>query len=329
MTTPSLPVTFDDVLAARERIASWVRRTPVLTSKAIDERLGCRVFFKCEMFQRTGSFKARGAFSRLTQLTPEERARGVVAFSSGNHGQATALAARELGLRATIVMPNDAPALKLAATQGYGARVVFYNRAAGEDREAIARRIAEEEGPVVVPSFDDNGVIAGQGTLALELLEEAPDLDVILTPCGGGGLLSGVSVAARSVRPEIRTYGVEPEAGNDLQLSVERGEVVTLPATPKTIADSLQTVSPAQRTLDIVRALAAGVLTVSDLELRSAMALAASRMKILVEPGGAAAFAALLHGKVPDTAGRRVGVVLSGGNVDLARFGELVSGLDS
>ena len=327
-TSPRLSVRFDDVMAARERIAPRVRRTPVLTSRSIDERLGCRVFFKCEMFQRTGAFKARGAFSRLTQLTPEERERGVVAFSSGNHGQAVALAARELGLRATIVMPSDAPALKLAATRGYGARVVFYDRAAGEDRVAIAQRIAEEEGPVVVPSFDDAGVIAGQGTLALELLEEVPELDVILTPCGGGGLFSGICVAARTLRPEIRLYGVEPEAGNDLQLSLERGEVVTIPP-PKTIADSLQTVSPAQQTLDIVQALGTGILTVSDLELRNAMAVAALRMKVIVEPGGAAGFAALLHGKAPDTAGRRVGVVLSGGNVDLARFGELVSGLEA
>lgn len=327
-TSPRLSVSFDDVMAARERIAPRVRRTPVLTSRSIDERLGCRVFFKCEMFQRTGAFKARGAFSRLTQLTPEERERGVVAFSSGNHGQAVALAARELGLRATIVMPNDAPALKLAATRGYGARVVFYDRAAGEDRVAIAQRIAEEEGPVVVPSFDDAGVIAGQGTLALELLEEVPELDVIVTPCGGGGLFSGVCVASSALRPQIRLYGVEPEAGNDLQLSLERGEVVTI-APPKTIADSLQTISPAQQTLDIIQALGTGVLTVSDLELRNAMAVAALRMKVIVEPGGAAGFAALLHGKVPDTAGHRVGVVLSGGNVDLARFGELVSGLET
>lgn len=325
--SPRLPVTSGDVLAARERIAPWVRRTPVLTSRTVDERLGCSVFFKCEIFQRTGSFKARGAFSRLTQLTPEERARGVVAFSSGNHGQAVAFAARELGIRATVIMPNDAPALKLAATRGYGARIVLYDRVGGEDRVAIARRIAEEEGPVVVPSFDDDGVIAGQGTLGFELLEDVPDLDVILTPVGGGGLLSGVSLAAKSLRPEIRTYGVEPETGNDVQLSFERGELVTIPI-PKTIADAIQTTSPAQRTLDILRALAAGILTVSDAELRNAMALAASRMKIVVEPGGAAGLAALLHGKVPDTAGRRVGVVLSGGNVDLARFGELVSGLD-
>ncbi|HBL25392.1 MAG TPA: serine dehydratase [Acidobacteria bacterium] len=324
--SPQLTVRLEDVRAARERIAPWIHRTPVLTSRTADERMGCRTFFKCETFQRTGAFKARGAFARLTQLTPEERARGVVAFSSGNHGQATACAARELGIRATVVMPKDAPALKLAATRGYGARVVFYDRAAGEDREAIARRISEEEGLVVVPSFDDDGVIAGQGTLALELLEEVPDLDVIVTPCAGGGLLSGVTIAARSIRPEIRTYGVEPEAGNDMQLSMERGEVVTIPP-PRTIADSLQTMAAAQRTLDILRALSAGILTVSDLELRRAMAFAAERMKIVVEPGGAAGFAALLHGKVPDTAGRKVGVVLSGGNVDLALFGELVAGL--
>lgn len=327
-THPPLSVRFDDVLAARERIAPWVHRTPVLTSRFMDERLGCRAFFKCEMFQRVGAFKARGAFSRLTRLTPEEKERGVVAFSSGNHGQAVALAARELGVRATIVMPNDAPALKLAATRGYGARVVIYDRTGGEDREAVARRIAEEEGPVVVPPFDDDDVIAGQGTLGLELLEEVPDLDVIVTPCGGGGLLSGVSVAATALRPGIRIYAVEPEAGNDFQLSLERGELVSLPATPKTIADSLQTLAPAQRTFDIARALLQGILTVSDLELRRAMALTALWMKILVEPGGAAGLAALLHGKVPDAAGRKVGVVLSGGNVDLARFGELVSSLD-
>jgi threonine dehydratase len=326
-TSPQLAVSFADIQAARERIAPWIHRTPVLTSRRIDEQLGCRVFFKCEIFQRAGAFKARGAFSRLTQLTPEERARGVVAFSSGNHGQAVALAARELGMRATVVMPNDAPALKLAATRGYGARVVLYNRAAGEDRVAIARRISEEEGPVVVPAYDDDGVIAGQGTVGLELLEEVPDLDVIVTPCGGAGLLSGVSLSARALRPETRVYGVEPETGNDVQLSVERGELVTIPL-PRTIADSLQTTAPAQRTLDIVRALSAGVLTVSDLELRKAMALAAACLKVVVEPGGSAGFAALLHGKVPDAAGRRVGVVLSGGNVDPARFGELLSGLE-
>lgn len=321
--TPKLSVTFDDVRAARERIAAHVHRTPVLSSRQIDERVGCRVVFKCETFQRVGAFKARGAFSRLTLLTPEERARGVVAFSSGNHAQAVALAARELGVPATIIMPMDAPASKVAATRGYGARVILYDRLGGEDREAIARKLVDEGGATLVPPFDDDAVIAGQGTLGLELLEDAPDLEVIVTPCGGGGLLSGVSLAARGVNPAIRLYGVEPEAGDDMQRSLEAGKPVGIPL-PATIADALQTTRPADRTFAIVRELTEGIVTVSDLELRRAMALLASRMKLVVEPGGSAAFAALLHGKIPDVAGRKVGIVLSGGNVDLERFGSLI-----
>ena len=325
---PKLSVTFDDVRAARGRIAAHVHRTPVLTSRQIDEHVGCRVFFKCENFQRVGAFKARGAFSRLTLLTPEERARGVVAFSSGNHAQAVALAARELGVRATIVMPLDAPASKVAATRGYSARVILYDRIGGEDREAIARKLVEEEGATLVPPFDDDHVIAGQGTLGLELLEEVPDLEVIVTPCGGGGLLSGVALVAKGTNPAIRLYGVEPEAGNDMQRSLEKGEPVTIPL-PTTIADALQTTRPAERTLALVGSLTEGIVTVSDLELRRAMALLASRMKLLVEPGGTAAFAALLHGHIPDFSGRKVGVVLSGGNVDLERFGSLVAGIET
>lgn len=316
--------TFDDVRAARERIAPYVHRTPVLTSRQIDERVGCRVFFKCETFQRVGAFKARGAFSRLTLLQPGE---SVVAFSSGNHAQAVALAARELGLRATIVMPLDAPASKVAATRGYGARILLYDRVGGESREAIAQKLVDEEGATLVPPFDDDRIIAGQGTLGLELLEDAPDLEVIATPCGGGGLLSGVALAAKGINPAIRLYGVEPEAGNDMQRSLEKGEPVTIPL-PRTIADALQTTRPAERTLALVRSLTEGIVTVSDLELRRAMALLASRMKVLVEPGGAAAFAALLHGKLPDVSGRKVGIVLSGGNVDLERFASLVAGID-
>ena len=326
MSASTLPVSAADVRAARERIAPHVHRTPVLTSRSIDERLGCRVFFKCEIFQRVGAFKARGAFSRLTLLTPEERERGVVAFSSGNHAQAVALAARELGIPATIVMPHDAPALKVAATRGYGAEVILYDRAR-ESREEIARKIVGERGSTLVPPFDDDAVIAGQGTLAYELIEEVPDLDVIVTPCGGGGLLSGVALAARDVLPAVRLYGVEPEAGDDMQRSLAAGKVVEIPL-PATIADSLQTMRPAERTLAIVGALTEGIVTVSDLELRHAMALLALRMKLVVEPGGSAAFAALLHGKIPDMAGKRVGVVLSGGNVDLERFGALVGGLE-
>jgi len=319
-----MPTTFEDVRAARERIAPYVHRTPVLTSRQIDERVGCRVFFKCETFQRVGAFKARGAFSRLTLL---QRGDSVVAFSSGNHAQAVALAARELGIQATIVMPMDAPASKVAATRGYGARVILYDRVGGESREAIAQKLVDEEGAVLVPPFDDDLVIAGQGTLGLELLEEVPDLEVIATPCGGGGLLSGVSLAAKGINPAIRLYGVEPEAGNDMQRSLEKGEPVTIPL-PMTIADALQTTRPAERTFSLVQSLTGGILTVSDMELRRAMAALASRMKLLVEPGGAAAFAALLHGKVPDVSGRKVGIVLSGGNVDLERFGSLVAGIE-
>ncbi len=328
MANPNLSVTLQDVQAARERIAGHVHRTPVLTSRQIDEQLGCRAYFKCETFQRVGAFKARGAFSRLTLLSPEECARGVVAFSSGNHAQAVALAARELGVPATIVMPMDAPASKIAATRGYGARVVLYDRLGGEDREAIARKYVEGEGATLVPPFDDDAVIAGQGTLGLELMEEVPDLDVIVTPCGGGGLLSGVSVAARGSSPDIRIYGVEPEAGDDMQRSLAKGEPVSIPL-PATIADALQTTRPAERTLAIVSALSEGVVTVTDLELRRAMALLASRMKLMVEPGGAAAFAAVLHGKIPNVDGKKVGVVLSGGNVDLERFGSLVAGIET
>ncbi|HVR10242.1 MAG TPA: pyridoxal-phosphate dependent enzyme [Thermoanaerobaculia bacterium] len=324
--TPALSVSPADVRAARERIAGRVHRTPVLTSRQLDARLGCRLFFKCELFQRAGAFKARGAFSRLTLLGPDERVGGVVAFSSGNHAQAVALAARELGMRATIVMPADAPAQKVAATRGYGARVVPYDRAAG-DREAIARQVVAEEGAVLVPPFDDDAVIAGQGTLALELLEDVPDLDVVVAPCGGGGLMSGIAVAGRGLKPDLRVFGVEPEAGDDMKRSLAAGEPVTVPL-PATIADALMTMRPAARTLAIVRALAEDVLTVSDLELRRAMALLASRLKLVVEPGGAAGFAALLHGKVPGVAGRRVGVVLSGGNVDLDRFASLIAGLE-
>ena len=324
---PSPSVTLADVQAARERIRRHVHRTPVLTSRQVDERIGAQVFFKCEVFQRVGAFKARGAFSRLTLLSPDERSRGVVAFSSGNHAQAVALAARELGIRATIIMPKDAPALKIAATRGYGAEVVLYDRLGGENREEIARRFVEEQRAVLVPPFDDDAIIAGQGTLALELLEDVPDLDVIVTPCGGGGLLSGTAVAARGIRPEIRLWGVEPEAGDDMKRSLESGEPVTIPL-PATIADALQTTRPAERTLAIVSALAEGILTVSDLELRRAMAFLASRMKIVVEPGGAAAFAALLHGKVPDIEDRKIGGVLSGGNVDPDRFGDLIAGLE-
>jgi len=321
----TLPVNLDDVKAAAARIASHVHRTPVLTSRTADAACGARLFFKCETFQRVGAFKARGAFSRLTLLSREEMRRGVVAFSSGNHAQAVALAARDLGVPATIVMPDDAPALKLAATRGYGAEVILYDRR-NEDREAIAGRLVQERGLTLVPPFDDEAVIAGQGTAALELLAEVPDLDVLVTPCGGAGLLAGTAVAGTALRPGIRVFGVEPEAGDDVARSLREGRRVAIPV-PETIADSLQTTRVGERNFAILQALVEGVLTVSDLELRRAMAFLFSRMKLVVEPGGSAAAAALHAGRVPAVAGRRVGVVLSGGNVDAARFGELVAGL--
>lgn len=324
MTTDLLSVTLEDVRAAEARIRGHIHRTPVLASHSLDAATGASVFFKCEIFQRVGAFKARGAFSRMTLMTPAERKHGVVAFSSGNHAQAVSLAARELGMKATIVMPHDAPALKLAATRGYGANVIIYDRVK-ENREAIAKKIVDGEGAVLVPPFDDDAVIAGQGTAALELLEDVPDLDVIVSPCGGGGLLSGLAVAARGLRPEVRLFGVEPEAGDDMKRSVAKGEPVTI-AVPATIADSLQTTRPAERTLAIVRALVEEILTVSDLEIRRAMRALALRMKLVVEPGGAAGFAAVLAKKVPGIEGRKVGVILSGGNVDPETFGRLVSG---
>ena len=325
MTAEKLTVTPGDVEGARTRIAPYVHRTPVMTSRTLDARVGARLSFKCETFQKVGAFKARGAYSRLLLLSPEERRRGVVAFSSGNHAQAVALAARTLGIPATIVMPKDAPALKLAATRGYGAEVLLYDRNE-ESREAIARKLVDESCALLVPPFDDDAVIAGQGTLALELMEDVSDLDVIVTPCGGAGLLSGVAVAAKGARPAIRVYGVEPETGDDVRQSVAKGEPVSIPV-PKTIADCLQTTRPSERTLRIVRALVEEIVTVTDDELRLAMAVAAARLKLVVEPGGSAGLAALLAARVPRVSGARVGVVLSGGNVDPEQFGRLVAGM--
>lgn len=317
-----LPVTLEDVRAARERIAPFLHRTPAMTSRRVDARTGARVVFKCETFQRVGAFKARGAFAKLTLVPEASRPRGAVAFSSGNHAQAVALAAATLGMPAVIVMPSDAPARKLAATRGYGARVVLYDRYS-EDREAIARRLLEETGGTLVPPFDDPAVIAGQGTLALELLEEHPDLDVVITPCGGGGLLSGVCVAGKGMLPSLRLFGVEPEAGDDFRRSLEAGRPVSI-GVPSTIADSLQTTRPGAHTFAIVSTLAEGILTVSDDDLRRAMAFVFEAMKLVVEPGGAAAFAALLAGRVPGAAGAKVGIVLSGGNVDPETYAEAI-----
>jgi len=305
-----------DVVAAAQRLAGHAHRTPVMRSTAIDELVGARVVFKCETFQKVGAFKFRGAYNALSRIAGDS----VVAFSSGNHAQAVALAARMLGKRATIVMPSDAPPSKLAATRGYGAEVVLYDRFR-EDREAIATAIATERGAPIVPPYDHPDIIAGQGTAALELIDEVGELDVLVTPLGGGGLLSGSAIAAHARSPQCRVYGVEPAAGNDGQRSLAAGEIVHI-ATPDTIADGAQTQHLGQLTFPIIQREVAGIVTASDDELVDAMILFAERMKLVVEPTGCLGLAGLRHLPI---AGLRVGVIVSGGNVDPARYAALIA----
>jgi threonine dehydratase len=306
-------LTIELIREARERLGGSVHRTPVVTSRAFDEMVGRRVFFKCENMQRAGSFKIRGATNKILSLTEAERRRGVVAFSSGNHAQAVALAAREAGTRAVIAMPTDAPQSKVMATRGYGAEVRFYDRQR-DDREAFARDIGEREGLQLVPPYDDYFIMAGQGTCALELLEEVPDLDCLLTPCGGGGLFAGASTAARAINERILCFPVEAESANDTLQSFRKGERVKI-APPPTIADGMRNQSPGALTFPILQRNAEDVLTVSDDEIIEALRFVLFRMKILIEPTGAAAVAAVLSNKIPH-ASKRVGVILSGGNVD-------------
>jgi threonine dehydratase len=323
-----LAISFDDVAAAAVRLAGVTHRTPVLTSRTADERTGARLFFKCENLQRMGAFKFRGAYNALSRFTPEQRQRGVLAFSSGNHAQAIALAARLLRMPSVIVMPNDAPAAKLAATRAYqhgqpGSEVVLYDRYT-EDRATLGARLASERGMTLIPPYDHPDVMAGQGTAALELIEETGPLDALLVCLGGGGLLSGCAVAATHLSPGIAVWGVEPEAGNDTQQSLARGEIVSI-AVPQTIADGAQTQASGQLTFPVIQALAKGVLTVSDAQLVATMRFFAERMKLVVEPTGCLAAAALLEGAI-DLRGQRVGVIVSGGNVDLARYASLLAG---
>ncbi len=318
--TAALP-TYDDVVAAAARIRGHAHRTPVLTSRTADAELGARVFFKCENLQRMGAFKFRGAFNALARFDERQRRSGVVAFSSGNHAQAISLAASLLGMPAVIVMPHDAPAAKVAATKGYGGEIVVYDRYR-EDREAIGRTLAAERGMTLIPPYDHPDIIAGQGTAAMELLEEVGELDALFVPLGGGGLLSGSALAARALAPRCRIYGVEPEAGDDGRQSFTSGRIVTI-ATPRTIADGAQTLHLGELTFPIIRRDVDDVLTASDAELVDAMRLFAERMKIVVEPTGALGFAAARR-MASALQGQRVGVVISGGNVDLQRFAELV-----
>ena len=322
MTNASL--TLDDVGAASRRLVGRIYRTPVITSQAFDDACGHTVFFKCENLQRAGSFKIRGALNKLSTLTDDERRRGVVAFSSGNHAQGVALAARLVGTSAVVCMPSDAPALKLDATRGYGAEVVLYDRQK-DDREALARRIASETGRVVVPPFDDYAVMAGQGTAALELLEDVGFLDVLVTPVGGGGLMAGCSTVARTLSPRITIIGVETETANDTYLSLRKGERVSIPP-PPTIADGIRLTTPGALTFPILKDNLTDVVLVSDAQVIEAVRFLAFRVRIVVEPTGAVSAAAVLAGRLPVASGARVGVVLSGGNIDPALLVEILKG---
>ncbi|HEY2925767.1 threo-3-hydroxy-L-aspartate ammonia-lyase [Piscinibacter sp.] len=322
-TMTKLVPTYADVLAAADKLKGHAHRTPVLRSATADRLLGGELFFKCENFQRAGAFKFRGAFNALSRFSPAQRRAGVVAFSSGNHAQAIALSARELQIPATIVMPHDAPRAKVAATRGYGAEVVVYDRYT-EDREAIGRRLASERGLTLIPPYDHPDVIAGQGTATLELIQEVGELDALFVCLGGGGLLSGAALALRALSPRARLYGVEPEAGNDGQRSFRSGEIVHID-TPQTIADGAQTQHLGHLTFEIIRRDVDDIVTATDAQLVQSMAFFAERMKIVVEPTGCLAFAGARHGGVP-IAGKRVGVLVSGGNIDLARYGELLAG---
>ena len=314
-------ISIDDVRAAAATLAGVANRTPVFTSRTLDERVGARVFLKAECFQRGGAFKFRGAYTKISSLPADVRARGVLAYSSGNHAQAVAIAARLHGTTATIVMPEDTPPAKLEATRGYGAEIVSYDRWT-EDREEIGARLARERGLALVRPYDDPLVMAGQGTTALELFEEVPGVDVLVAPVGGGGLIAGCATAAKALRPGVRVVGVEPETGNDTARSLAAGERVRIDV-PRTIADGLQASSPGELTFEVNRRLVDEIVTVTDADILDAMAFLFDRLKLVTEPSGAVGVAALLTGAVA-APGASVGVVISGGNVGVARFAGLL-----
>jgi threonine dehydratase len=320
MIEQELAIGLDDVRAAAERLRGVAHRTPVQTSRTLDGLAGRELFLKCENFQRGGAFKFRGAYNAISRLDAEQRRRGVVAFSSGNHAQGVALAARLLDVPAIICMPDDAPPVKLAATRGYGAEVRIFERAT-VDRDSFARAIAEERDMTIIPPFDHPDIIAGQGTAALELLEQVPELDAIVTPIGGGGLIGGCAVAAKGLRPQIRVFGVEPEGADDVRQSLERGERVTIPP-PATIADGIRTTSPGRLTFPIIQRHVERVLVVSDAAALDALRFLLLRMKLVVEPTGAVPLAAALGGLLPADC-RRVGIIISGGNIDPALLNSL------
>jgi threonine dehydratase len=314
--------TVEDVRSAAERLRGHAHRTPVLTSRRLDEQLGASVFLKCESFQRVGAFKFRGAFNALSRFNDAQQRAGVVAFSSGNHAQAVALAARLLGIPATIVMPTDAPASKVVATRGYGAEVVTYDRYS-EDREAIGRTIADERGATVIPPYDHPDIIAGQGTVALELFEQTGPLDALFVPLGGGGLLAGSLLVAGELSPSCAVYGVEPEAGDDGRQSLRQGRIVHIES-PRTIADGAQTQHLGELTFPVIRERVTDLLAVSDADLVRELRTLASTLKIVVEPTGCLGLAGVRQ-LAPSLQGKRVGVVVSGGNVDLDRYAALLA----
>jgi threonine dehydratase len=317
-----LAISFDDIADAATRLHGVALRTPAFTSRTINAMTGAEIFFKCENFQRMGAFKFRGGYNALARFSPDQKKRGAIAYSSGNHAQAVALAAKLLGMPAVIVMPKDAPAAKMTATKGYGAEVVLYDRYS-EDRAAIARKLAEEKGLTLIPPYDHAHVMAGQGTTAKELIEDVGALDALVTPLGGGGLLSGCAVAAAALCPGISVYGVEPEAGDDGRQSLRAGHIIRIP-TPKTIADGAQTQFLGTLAFPIIRSQVKDIFTATDAELVAAMRFFAERMKMVVEPTGCLAAAAVFAKKF-DVAGKRIGVVLSGGNVDMAQYAALLS----
>jgi threonine dehydratase len=316
---------FDDIQLAASRIRGVAHHTPVLTSRTLDALLGAQVFMKAENLQRMGAFKFRGGYNAINALSDAERGRGVIAFSSGNHAQAVALAAQLHGCRATIVMPHDTPASKLSATRGYGAEVVLYDRYT-QDRAAIASELASERGSTLIPPYDYLPVMAGQGTATLELVEHVGSLDALIVCAGGGGFLSGSAVAAKHLLPQIRVYGAEPERGNDLQQSLRSGHIVSIDV-PRTICDGQQTTSVGKQPFEVIQALVTDILTTSDPTVVEAMRFVFERMKLVLEPSGACALAALMTHRA-QFRGQRVGVTLSGGNIGLDRFAALLSGAE-
>ncbi|MGW4827596.1 pyridoxal-phosphate dependent enzyme [Amycolatopsis japonica] len=315
------PVTIDDIRDAAARLAGVAHRTPVVRSRTLDELVGAEVFIKCENLQRVGAFKFRGAYNAASRLSPEQLAKGIAAYSSGNHAQAVALAARELGSSAVILIPEDTPQSKKDATAGYGAEIVTYDRYTG-DRVAIGEALAADRGLALIPPYEHPHVIAGQGTAALELLEDTDSLDTLVVPVGGGGLIAGSSTAAKAVRPGIRVVGVEPAAGDDTKRSLEAGERVSIPV-PRTIADGQAASVPGELTFSINRRLVDDIALVTDEQVLDAMRFAFERLKLVIEPSGATGLAALLSGRIP--ASGRVGVIISGGNVSPERFAELIA----